>query len=194
VAALVIRASRLRLSPPPPIVRAFPEVNLRTYATVDDRPGVVFLSLDADSALFVEAARAIYRIPYLRARIRMRRWGDEVSVSSRRVDARAPAAALEARFRAGGAPAPATPGSLAHWLVERYCLYAAGRSGGILRGDIAHPPWSLRPAEAEFPVNTLGDAFGLDLSAAPALTQAADPLHARFWAPRRVRGAALGPR
>jgi uncharacterized protein YqjF (DUF2071 family) len=140
----------------------------------------------------VEAARAIYRIPYLRARIRIRRSGEEVTVSSRRVDARAPAAALEARYRAAGTPAPPTPGSLAHWLVERYCLYTAGRRDGIVRADIAHPPWSLRSAEVELPVNTLGAAFGLDLSAAPALTHVAEPLSARLWAPARVRSAASG--
>jgi hypothetical protein len=36
---------------------------------------------------------------------------------------------FEATYRAVDAPAPAEPGSLAHFLTERYCLYAADRGG-----------------------------------------------------------------
>ncbi len=42
---------RLRGMPPLPWVSAFPELNVRTYATRDGRPGIWFFSLDAASAL-----------------------------------------------------------------------------------------------------------------------------------------------
>src|SRR5215213_1072588 len=59
-----VRALRLRLTPPPPFLSVFAELNVRTYVTVGGKPGIYFLSLDADSALAVAAARRIYRFPY----------------------------------------------------------------------------------------------------------------------------------
>jgi len=58
---------RLRGGPPLPGVSSFPELNVRTYVTRDDKPGVWFFSLDADSRLAVEAARRLYKLPYFRA-------------------------------------------------------------------------------------------------------------------------------
>ena len=43
------------------------------------------------------------------------------------------------------APAPPEPGTLEHWLTERYCLYTVDRRGRILRAEIHHPPWPLQP-------------------------------------------------
>jgi uncharacterized protein YqjF (DUF2071 family) len=192
VVPLTIRGSRLRLTPPPPLVGAFPEVNLRTYGTVGGRPGIVFLSLDADNPLFVALVRALYRLPYLHARIRMRRRGATVEVQGRRTDGRAPAASFAASYRAVGDAAPAAPGSLEHWLVERYCAYTADRRGRLLRVRIDHPPWLLQPGEATLRVNELGAAFGLDLSGGPALLHVVRRTPAVFWAPARVRPAEMG--
>ena len=187
VVPLAIRGSRLRLTPPPPFAGAFPEVNLRTYGTVGGRPGIVFLSLDADNPLFVSLVRALYRLPYLNARIRMRRREGAVEVHSRRTDRRAPEASFAARYRAVGEAAPAAPGSLEHWLVERYCAYTTDRQGRLLRLEIRHPPWRLQPAEAVIPLNELGEVHGLDLSPEPALAHVVRRQRAVFWAPMRVR-------
>src|SRR3954470_8038699 len=40
-----------------PWISAFPELNVRTYVRIDDRPGVYFFSLDAGRAIAVHAAR-----------------------------------------------------------------------------------------------------------------------------------------
>jgi uncharacterized protein YqjF (DUF2071 family) len=42
----------------------FPELNVRTYVTLQDRPGVWFFSLDAASLLAVRGARTTYHLPY----------------------------------------------------------------------------------------------------------------------------------
>jgi uncharacterized protein YqjF (DUF2071 family) len=55
------------------------------------------------------------------------------------------------------------------WLTARYCLYATGRSGHILRAEINHDPWLLQPAEAEITVNTMASAQGLALAGSPIL-------------------------
>ena len=45
----------------------FPELNVRTYVTVDGKPGVYFFSLDAGNALAVAIARSVFHLPYFNA-------------------------------------------------------------------------------------------------------------------------------
>jgi len=47
-----------RFCPPIPGLSRFLELNVRTYVTVDGKPGVWFFSLDAASRIAVRAARA----------------------------------------------------------------------------------------------------------------------------------------
>src|SRR5438477_2611898 len=55
---------RPRFAPPIPGVSAFPELNVRTYVSVDKKSGVYFFSLDAASRLAVWTARATFHLPY----------------------------------------------------------------------------------------------------------------------------------
>jgi uncharacterized protein YqjF (DUF2071 family) len=48
----------------------------------------------------------------------------------------------------------ADPGSLEHFLTERYCLYAE-HDGRLKRAEIHHDPWPLQPAEASIDENTI---------------------------------------
>ena len=60
------------------------------------------------------------------------------------------------------------PGSLEHFVTERYCLYAVlGRQ--VLRADIHHHPWPLQQAEARIEVNSMARASGIDLVGEPVL-------------------------
>lgn len=129
---------RLRGVAPLPLLSSFHELNCRTYVRRGDRAGIWFFSLDASSRLAVEAARRSYRLPYRRARISVR--GDTFDV--RRLDG---SGSFTARYRPVGTPAPAAPGTLEHFLAERYCLYG---ENGRTRADIHHLPWPLQPAEA----------------------------------------------
>jgi uncharacterized protein YqjF (DUF2071 family) len=140
---------RLRGLPPLPVLSTFPELNVRTYVTRDGVPGVWFCSLDADSRVFVEAAKRVYRLPYKHARMRCERHGDWVRYSSRRAGA-----AFDARYRGRGQLFHAEPGSLEEFLVERYCLYTAG-GGRLFRAEIHHPPWDLQRGDVEIAVNTM---------------------------------------
>jgi uncharacterized protein len=165
-----VRNVRLRHTLPVPVLSSFPEINVRTYVEVDGRPGIFFFSLDADSSAAVAAARRAYRLPYFRSRASIRRDGDEVRFHSDRVAGEAPAPAqLRAAYGPVGPVVPAQPGTLDHWLTERYCLYTLDDRGRILRGDIHHPPWPLQRAEAEIEANTMGAEVGLDLDDEPLL-------------------------
>lgn len=147
-------------------------------------PGIVFLTLDAGSAVVVPLARAAYRLAYRRARVVTGRPGDEISVHSR--GASGSPREFAARWEGIGTPAPAEPGSRDHWLLERYCAYTGDRRGVIRRMHIHHRPWMPRPARAEVPVNTLASAFGIALQGEP-VAHAVDRMDVLVWPPERAR-------
>lgn len=178
---------RPRLLPPLPGLSTFPELNLRTYVRVGDRPGVYFFSLDAGSTVAVAAARALYRLPYRRARMSVESEGGRVRYAMRR---RRGEAQFEAEYAPTGAAERAEPGSLDHFLVERYALYAVPGEGRVLRADIHHPPWPLRPARAEIRRNTVAEAAGLRLPDRDPVLHFSRRQDTVVWRPRRVAPAA----
>jgi hypothetical protein len=161
---------RARGLPPLPGLSRFAEINVRTYAIADGRPGVLFLSLDAANRVAVAAARRFFHLPYWLARMTCRGDGDGVVYASRReVGGGGAPAEFRGDYRPTGAPYRAEPGSLDHWLVERYCLYTADRAGRALRVDIGHDPWPLQPASARIETNTMAEAAGVRLPDVPPL-------------------------
>jgi uncharacterized protein YqjF (DUF2071 family) len=169
-----------RGTPPPPIAASFHEINVRTYATIDDKPGIYFLSLDAASRAAVHAARSGYRVPYFHADIEAEPVegepvegdggdggdGDRIRYHSERKQD--PPAAFEAEYGPTGKPFNAEPGSFEHWATERYCLYTLAEQR-VQRGEIHHPPWPLQQATADIVRNTMTAPYGIDLEGEPIL-------------------------
>jgi len=173
-----------RFVPSLPWISAFPELNVRTYVRVDDKPGVFFFSLDAGNALAVGAARTLLNLPYFSAHMQVDVDG-RVDYASRRLSQ--PAAEFRGWYQANGDPQPPAPGSLEYFLTERYCLYAVDHQLRAYRLEIHHPPWPLETAVAEIAVNTMADAAGLRLpSIAPRLhfSKRQDMV---CWAPDRIQ-------
>jgi len=138
--------------------------------------GVWFFSLDAANRLAVTLARRFWHLNYHLARMLLSRNGDEVQYrSARRRDgagcdirlkigdifqssptsAASPTSASDAsgcsQIAKGTRPTEsgpgfATPGTLEHFLVERYLMYAAHPSGKLLQGRVRHSPYPLRHA------------------------------------------------
>jgi len=179
-----ISNARLRALPAVPGTSGFLELNVRTYVSAGGKPGVYFFSLDAGSALAVLGARACYRLPYHEAVMARSRQAGWTHYSSRR---RGGGAELRARYRASGDVFHAAPGSLDHFLTERYCLFSAGRKGRLWRVDIHHPPWPLQAAEAEFPLNTIAAASGITLPSSPPLLHYAAFQSVLIWPPTPVQ-------
>ncbi len=170
VTPFAVRNLRLRPSPAVPFLSAFPEINVRTYVTVDGKPGIYFFSLDAASRLAVAAARSAYRLPYFHARISIARDQAGIHYTSRRVGDEAPAPAdFRGCYRPVGDTFNASRGSLEHWLTERYCLYTFDDQRRVQRADIHHPPWPLQHAEADIDVNTMTAEIAVDLAGKPLL-------------------------
>jgi uncharacterized protein YqjF (DUF2071 family) len=150
VTPFVVTGLRARGLLPLPFASSFRELNVRTYVTRDGKPGIWFFSLDASSQLAVEAARRLYRLPYFRAEISVRRRGGEIQYDCSRDDGKA----FSAAYRPAGDAFNAEPGSLEQFLTERYCLYAE-HDEQLSRADIHHPPWPLQPAQARIDLNTM---------------------------------------
>lgn len=162
-------AVRHRLMPALPWLSAFPEINVRTYVRMGGKPGVWFFSLDVTNPMAVVVARWTYALAYYRARMRVARSGESVHYYSRRSHWGAPPADFVGRYRPAGNVFQAVPGSIEHWLTERYCLYAADRYGRLYRADIHHAPWPLHTAEAEVERNSMTNDLALPLRDTPLL-------------------------
>jgi hypothetical protein len=177
---------RLRWTPSLPWLSKFPELNVRTYVVKDGKPGVWFFSLDAGNFLAVAIARAWFHLPYFRARMSCKERNSWIHYESQRMYEADPEAILEARYRPIGEEFESRPGSLEHFLTERYCLCTADGEGRILRGEIHHPPWKLQMAEAEFTRNTMCEAAGIPLQEQKPLLHFARRQQVLVWAPRHL--------
>ncbi len=62
-----------RCCPPIPKLSRFLELNVRTYVSLDGKPGVWFFSLDAANRIAVRVARATFNLPYMDASMSMER-------------------------------------------------------------------------------------------------------------------------
>jgi uncharacterized protein len=179
---------RLRTTPPLPRLSHFPELNVRTYTVVDGRPGIWFLSLDAGSTPAVHAARRLYRLPYFRASMEIARSGERVTYRSSSASVHRPRAALHVDYAPTGPRFTARPGTLEHFLCERYCLYALDAAHRLHRAEIHHPPWPLQTAEAAIHENTMTDPFGIELPATAPLLHFASHQDVVIWPLRPVAG------
>jgi uncharacterized protein YqjF (DUF2071 family) len=157
ITPFAVSALRLRGLPPLPLVSSFLELNTRTYVTAGGKPGIWFFSLDTSSELAVAAARRGYKLPYFRAEMRAEWRAGRLDYESRRRDPRGEPASFRGRFWPTGDELGADPGSLAHFLTERYCLYTTDE-GRLKRAEIHHRPWPLQPAETEIDQNTMPPA------------------------------------
>jgi hypothetical protein len=177
---------RLRGTPPLPGLSRFPELNVRTYVRRGERRGVWFFSLDAANRPAVRAARRWFHLPYFDARMECAERGGEVRYRSLRTHRGAPPAELVARYAPIAPVELARPGTLEHFLTERYCLFAATPAGELLTGDIHHLPWPLQRASATLETNTMAAGARIALPATAPLLHFARELDVLIWAPRRV--------
>lgn len=138
-----------RYLPPFPRVHSFPEINLRTYVSDGSHSGVWFFSLDAGSTLAVRTARWAFALPYFQAHMRIEEGEKQkIHYRSERDEREEGHLLYEGTYRRTDRIREREKTDLQSFLVDRYCLFSAGKSGRIYRGDIHHPPWSLYRAES----------------------------------------------
>ena len=137
-----------------------PELNLRTYVTHDENPGVYFFSLDADGIWAVIGARLFHHLPYYYASMDLSVEAGRIRFTSRRRHPGARPVLFEATYGASGDRENADPGTLAHFLTERYRYYTEASDGSIRYANVKHDPWPLYDAVVEVGENTLFAANG----------------------------------
>jgi uncharacterized protein YqjF (DUF2071 family) len=93
---------------------------------------------------------------------------------------------FRATYRPASAVARARPGSLEHWLVERYRLYTVDRGGRTWFADIHHRPWPLQRAAGTVVARDVAAAGGVALPDGAPLLHYADRLDVVVWPPRRA--------
>jgi uncharacterized protein YqjF (DUF2071 family) len=177
---------RLRWTPAVPSLSAFPELNVRTYVTLGGKPGVWFFSLDAGNSLAVAIARAWFHLPYFRAQMTCEEHQGWIHYQSERAHRGAPPGLLVCRYRPIDEVFSPRPGTLEHFLTERYCLYTSDAYGRIICGEIHHLPWPLQVAEAEFTANTMAEAAGVVLPSRKPLLHFSQRQDVVVWRPQRL--------
>lgn len=189
---------RPRFLPPVPWLSWFLELNVRTYVRdAHGAPGVWFHSLDCNQPIAVEIARRAFHLPYKHARMRAQRSrttavGCGLTYECQRRGLALPPWRFAWHTREGGAPA--APGSLEHFLVERYALYCADPRGRLYRGQVSHTPYRLHlPTVTAFDTGPAALA-GFTLHGPPDSALAARPVDVRIHALRRLAGDRLAAR
>jgi uncharacterized protein len=177
VGVVPFRMSKVKLRGLPTVayLSEFLELNVRTYVTVDGRPGVYFFSLDASNDVAVQIARTWYHLPYFKAQMKLTEpvttkseENDWIEYCSTRPDDHG-TNNFKASYRPIAPVELSKPGSIEAFLTERYCLYVLDSKNRVCRGDIHHRQWQLQKAEALFEVNTMGKQYGFDFSQPPVL-------------------------
>ncbi|HTH52188.1 MAG TPA: DUF2071 domain-containing protein [Pyrinomonadaceae bacterium] len=176
--------------PPLPWLSSFHELNVRTYVYYDGVPGVWFFSLDANRSLPVWGARTFFHLPYFDANIEFKsKDGKHTFRQSRTTDERA---RFEATWTPRGDFYHAVPGSLAFFLIERYCLYTS-HDNNVYRCRIDHEQWPLRCAELNHFSSDILEADGISTPVGDPIVHAAGPVHVDVWPLERIAAQKSGP-
>jgi uncharacterized protein YqjF (DUF2071 family) len=147
----------VRSLPGIPTATDFLEINVRTYVRHNGHSGVYFFTLDASSTIAVNAARVGFALPYHHATMSMRDDGGWVHYESSRDDGRI---AFSGRYRGMGEVFRPEPGTLDHFLTERYALFTV-IAGKVSRVDIHHAPWPLQIAECAIDTASIIETAGI---------------------------------
>ncbi|MFO0941303.1 MAG: DUF2071 domain-containing protein [Pirellulales bacterium] len=165
-----MRAIRPVGLPALPWLSYFLEMNLRTYVyDRHGRPGVWFFSLDCNQPIAVRIARRLFHLPYYDARMSEVCSDGEQSTYKvqRRGETGTPQEETLKYRLMEDLPKP-LPGTLEHFLLERYLLFAwdAGRQR-LLSGQVHHTPYPPCGLELEHWITTPIKQAGLTAPKTP---------------------------
>jgi uncharacterized protein YqjF (DUF2071 family) len=155
-------------------------------------PGVWFFSLDAASRVAVRIARKFFHLPYYDARMFLEREGFPSSAVASAIlyggVRRWPGfdgVSYLIKARPTGPVEPARAGTLEHFLVERYLLYAEHR-GRLFQGRVRHRPYPLQSARVAAIDENLVAAAGVPRPSTTPLAHFSAGVDVHVHAIRRV--------
>ncbi len=120
-----------------PFISNFHEINVRTYVTSNNKPGVYFLNIEAEKWISTWLVKTISGLPYEKSIISRTRSTNENILTSRN---KIKQYSLDATFTIDQQILNKT--EIDKWLTERYCLYQINE-GRIYRYEIHHKEWQL---------------------------------------------------
>jgi len=183
-------------APPVKALSDFHETNVRTYVHLNggSHPGVWFFSLDAANSLAVRIARGMWKLPYHKARMRLDVRGTqplgiappEIEYESERLWPGPVPAKCAVHYSPVPMYAESVPGSLEHFLVERYLLYAY-RNDKLYRGQVYHSAYPLQRVRVHSIDESLINAAGILRGDEPPIAHYASELNVRIYPLREVR-------
>ncbi len=147
--------------PAVPGISWFLETNLRTYVTLPDgRSGVWFFSLDATKRLAVRVARRFWNLPYFDADLSLHRDAHGIKYRGQRHGQQECSYQADMQLDNTGPLGIADEGSLEHFLLERYVLFARRPDGQIYLGRVHHTPYPFCTPRSVTVRQTLATAIG----------------------------------
>lgn len=187
-------------SPPVPGVSSFNEINVRTYVHHRGRdPGVWFFSLDATGLLAVKVARWWWNLNYHHTAMNVRVTGEIAHYeAARRGDGRRAEARVVAQIGSllgaeeSNRPLPpgrTLPGTLEHFLLDRYILFSQAGAGPLYRGRVHHAPYVVHEASLLACEQTLLAASGIVASDPPCHAAYCPGVEVEVFPLRRVSGS-----
>ena len=124
---------RPRFLPSFPPISNFGEINLRTYVTKDNKPGVYFLTIEAEKLFSAILAKSLSDLPYEKSTIKRTKNSYKANHPKRDF-------ILDATYNIGNHVENKTDLDL--FLTERYCLYL-DKNDELFRYEIQHLPWKI---------------------------------------------------
>ncbi len=176
---------RPRFLPPVPWLSWFLELNVRTYVRhADGTPGGWFYSLDCNQPIAVEIAQHLFHLPYRHAQMRVHRDAGRLQYWCRRRGQTAPPWHFDWQTHSAGVPA--LHGTLEHFLVERYVLYAADTQRQLYRGYVSHVPYRIHEPVLRAYDTAPAALAGFPLDGAPLSVLAAAPVTVKIHSLRKI--------
>lgn len=185
ILAYRVRGVRPLMGPSIPWFSSFLQLDIRTYVTHQNEPGVFFLSVDASNPVAVWLARTVFRLPYFRADMQLRRKGESFRLSCERSHQGARSASFGCVWTPREPLPPASRDEFTSFLTERTRLFAP-HAGKVLTCSVQYEPWTLRRARVAALETTLFDSVGLPEPSIPPVAHHVDGLGLEIWPLRAI--------
>ena len=134
IVAFQMEKIRPRYLPAVSFISNFYEINVRTYVTAEEKPGVYFLNIEASSSLSAFVCRSLSGLPYEKANI-IRTEKSYISLNKKKKFD------LNLKFEPNNLKYEKS--QLDFWITERYCLYLVSKSK-IFRFQTHHREWEIQ--------------------------------------------------
>ena len=144
----------------------FLEANVRTYVHSQGKPGIYFMSMDANHKAAVWGARMGWSLPYYHAKMQMSITDQQIDYQINRSRS---GANHQTCYQVGQTLGPSEPDTLQHFLLERYFLFVEHRAR-LCSAQVHHVPYPAEAAEVlDFQDDLLSEVGLPDVTGYPPL-------------------------